>query len=59
MPENFEIQHEIDKPKSKFWQIAKSILIFVGKLVLNNQKGIKGTENIKKVDQAAEILDQL
>lgn len=59
MPENFEIQQENPKPKNRLWQIAKSILIFVGKLVLNNQKGIKGTENTKKVDQAAEILDKL
>lgn len=50
---------EIEPPKKKWWQIVKSILLFVGKLVINNQKGFKGTENTKKVDQAAEILDKL
>ncbi len=45
--------------KKPFWQIVKTVLLFGLPLILNNQKGIKGTEKTKTVNDAADILKNL
>ena len=47
------------KDKKPFWQIIKTVLLFGLPLILNNQKGIKGTKNEKTVNDAADILKNI
>jgi hypothetical protein len=42
-----------------FWQIVKTVLLFGLPLIINNQKGVKGTKAEKTVNDAADILKQL
>jgi hypothetical protein len=42
--------------KEQKWWV--NLLILAGKLILKNQKGIKGTKNADVVDQAAEIFNK-
>ena len=35
----------------KFWKILKEVGKIAVRMIINNQKGIKGTENEKKVDE--------
>jgi len=45
------------KEKKPFFKtVVGRILLFVGSLVIKNQKGIKGTNNIDIVDAAEEVL---
>ncbi len=42
--------------KKRFWQIVKSVLLFVVPAILKNQKGIKNTRNEQKVDEVTDII---
>lgn len=42
--------------KRGFWNILKQVVLFILPMIIKNQKGIKGTINEKKVDDAAEIF---
>lgn len=42
---------------SKWWQKLLKPIIFIAKLVIVNQKGIKGTENVQIVKDAAAIVE--
>lgn len=42
--------------KPFFKTVVGRILLFIGSLVIKNQKGIKGTDNVDIVDVAAEAL---
>ena len=47
------------KDKKPFWQILKTALLFVLPMIINNQKGVKGTKNEKTVNDAADILKNI
>lgn len=43
--------------KKPFFQtVVGRILLFVGSMIIKNQKGIKGTKNTDIVDAATEVL---
>lgn len=42
--------------KPFFKTVVGRILLFIGSMIIKNQKGIKGTNNVDIVDAAAEIL---
>jgi len=45
------------KEKKPFLKtVVGRILLFVGSLVIKNQKGIKNTPNVDKVDEVVDIL---
>lgn len=45
------------KEKKPFFKtVVGRILLFVGSLVIKNQKGIKNTPNTNKVDEVVDIL---
>jgi len=46
-----------DTIKSKIWQIAKRILLFIVPMIIKNQKGIKGTKNEEVVDDIKKELE--
>jgi hypothetical protein len=45
-----------EKPKKRFWKIFEKIAVFLLPMIIKNQKGIKGTPNEKKVDDAFKNL---
>jgi hypothetical protein len=59
--ENIPTKEELNpvKKKAKFWTILKTILLFIGPIIIKNQKHIKNTDNEKKVDDAVDILRNL
>ncbi len=44
------------KPRSLFGRILKTIGVIALQMVINNQKGVKGTDNVGRVD---EIFDEI
>lgn len=45
------------KPKKRFFDtVVGKILITILPMIINNQKGIKGTDKAQKVDDVADLL---
>ena len=45
------------KPKKRFFDtVVGRILLTILPMIIKNQKGIKGTDNAKKVDDVADLL---
>lgn len=45
------------KEKKPFFKtVVGRILVFVGSMIIKNQKGVKGTNNVDIVDKATDLL---
>jgi len=54
--QKFKKMEKTEKIKPQWLQVLKKIALFVLPMIIKNQKGIKGTPNENKVDEAFKNL---